>query len=377
VVPVRCGFLGGGVAETILGTKLFGYLLIDLSNVLVLLDLEEAAAGLVCHALEDLLAVSVGLVGGIGAGVVASTASRVAAAGVTAWIATTRIASSRVATAATLRIVIHGVVLFAFEVDGVDDGVGSLGGLDGFDEGFFALSVYAIGEDDDGFASGLFTHDLVRGEEEGVVKGGSTAVMSSTSGARVVSGAGAVAWGVNLAECFLEEGMGGSEVLQELRLVGELGNESLIFGGGEHLVKEGAAGGALLVDDVALGLAGVDQEAENEGKVGVFVEVTDGLGFAVDLKHEVILGEVLDERSFFVAHDDREIDEAGIDSEGSRRLGGGGSCGRLLRGKAGYGREKEAGEQETPGEKLYIHVRLDEVWEGWFQVPVILGMRRR
>ena len=58
--------------------------------------------------------------------------------------------------------------------------------------------------------------------------------------------------------------------------------------------------------------AGVDEQAEGEGKVLVHVEVADGLRFAVDLEDEVVLGEVLDEGSFFVADDDREIDEAGV-----------------------------------------------------------------
>ncbi len=97
---------------------------------------------------------------------------------------------------------------------------------------------------------------------------------------------------------------------------GELHDEGFVFRGGEHLVEEGAAGGALFVDDVALGEAGVDEQAEDEGEVGVLVEVADGLGFAVDLEDEVVLGEVLDEGAFFVADDDGEIDEAGVNGDG-------------------------------------------------------------
>src|ERR1700738_4471825 len=51
--------LGGGVAEAVLGAQLFGDLVVDLGYVLILLDLEEAAAGLQCHALEDFPAVDV------------------------------------------------------------------------------------------------------------------------------------------------------------------------------------------------------------------------------------------------------------------------------------------------------------------------------
>ena len=39
---------------------------------------------------------------------------------------------------------------------------------------------------------------------------------------------------------------------------------------------------------------------------------------AVDLEGEVSLGEVLDESAFFVANDDRDIDQAGVDRDGAR-----------------------------------------------------------
>ena len=135
--------------------------------------------------------------------------------------------------------------------------------------------------------------------------------------------AGAFAGGVDLLEGGLKQGAGRGEVLQELGLGGELHDEGLVLRSGEHLIEEGAAGGALLVDDLALGEACVDQQTEGQGKIGVLVEVANGLGFAVDLKDEVVLGEILDEGSFFVADDDGEVDEAGIDGDG----GGGGGWG--------------------------------------------------
>ena len=80
------------------------------------------------------------------------------------------------------------------------------------------------------------------------------------------------------------------------------------------------------------GLAGVDEQAEGEGKIGVDVEVADGLRVVVDLEGEVVLGEGLDEGAFFVADDDGEVDEAGVDGEG----GGGWASGGLL-GFCGWG----------------------------------------
>ena len=116
---------------------------------------------------------------GIVAAVVAAVASsgiasaRITAAGITtSGVAATRIAAAGIAAAAAAVADCSAWGLFALEVDGVDDGVGALGGFDGFDEGLLAVSVDAVGEDDDGFAAGLFVHEFVGGEEEGVVEGG-------------------------------------------------------------------------------------------------------------------------------------------------------------------------------------------------------------
>ncbi len=351
------GVLAGCVAETVLSTKLFGDLVVNLSDVLIFLDLEEAAAGLLGHAFQDLFAIDVAE-GRIVAVVPAAIASSgIAATGIptagittTSRVAATWIASARVTAATVLVVVLHRR-LFAFEVDGVDDSVGALGSFDGFDEGFLAVSVDAVGQDNDGLPASLFVHEFVGGKEEGVVEGGATA-----TAAGVVVGAGAGR--VDLPESLLEERARGGEVLQKLYLTGELRDECLIFGCGEHLVEEGAAGGALFVEDAALGAAGVHEKAEDEREVGVLVEVTDGLGFAVDLEDKIIFGEVLDEGSLFVADDDRQIDEAGID--GDRRGGrGGGRIGRgslLLSEKAGH--EDKTGQKE-PGRTEGIHVDLD------------------
>src|SRR5271167_3438504 len=94
VVTAGGGVLGGSVAETVLRAKLLGDLVVDLGDVLIFLDLEETAAGLLGHARENFLAVDVALAGGI-------VASIVAAAVTSAWVAaaTAGIAASGVATA--------------------------------------------------------------------------------------------------------------------------------------------------------------------------------------------------------------------------------------------------------------------------------------
>src|ERR1700758_3088184 len=96
MIAVGGGFLSGGVAEAVLGSQFFSDLVVDLGDVLIFLDLKDAASCLLCHTLEDLLAVDVFLPAGVVAAVIASAT----AAGITtARIATTRVATAWVATA--------------------------------------------------------------------------------------------------------------------------------------------------------------------------------------------------------------------------------------------------------------------------------------
>src|SRR3954454_14245061 len=162
MVAAGGGVLGGGVTEAVLGAQLLGNLTVDLGYVLILLDLEEAAAGLLGHALEVFLAVDMARASGISAsiGVAARTAAGIASAGIastrvpaagvaaagitSSWIASARISSawitaararSTAATAGWVAAAVAGIILvrlLALEVDSVDDGVGALGGLHRF-----------------------------------------------------------------------------------------------------------------------------------------------------------------------------------------------------------------------------------------------------
>ena len=389
VVAVGGGGGVGGVAESVLGTKLFGDLGVDARDILFFRDLEEAAAGFAGDAFEDLFAVDAGL--GVAAAATALAAAATAASGIAS-------AATGVAAAGTAAVVAEaGAVLLALEVDGVDDGIGALGGLDGMGEGLLAGVVDAVREDDEGFAAVLLGQELIGAKEDGVVHGGAAAAMAAATTvaaataavvAIVVAGVVAVVagvvrvcggvgvgvvgvWGVDLFEGGLELGAGGGEVLEELDGTGELDDEGLIGraagGGGEHGVEEGAAGGALLIEDVALGGARINEEAEGKGEVVVAVKVADGLRVAVDGEGEVGLGEVPDEGSFFVADDDGEVDEAGVDGEMGGFAGGGvgfGWLGLLGEGGEGEGGEGEGeggegeGERET-GEGAEMHVRVD------------------
>ena len=100
-------------------------------------------------------------------------------------------------------------MLFALEVDGVDDGVGSLGGFNGAGEGLFAAVVLSVGKEDEGFAALLFAHEFVGSEEGGVVECGASASARSSPSATTavvvrVGLAGVGAGAVDVADGGLE-----------------------------------------------------------------------------------------------------------------------------------------------------------------------------
>src|SRR5260370_39215983 len=72
VVAAGGGVLAGGVAEAVLGAQLFGDLVVDLGNVLILLNLEETTSGLLGHTFEVFLTIDVASAGGIVAAIFAS-----------------------------------------------------------------------------------------------------------------------------------------------------------------------------------------------------------------------------------------------------------------------------------------------------------------
>jgi hypothetical protein len=139
----------------------------------------------------------------------------------------------------------------------------------------------------------------------------------------------------------------------------------LVFRRLEHLVEKNAAGGTLVVDNIALAKAGVDEQAESQGEISVDIEVANGLRMAVNLEDEIVLGEVLNKRTLLVADDHRDIDEAGVDSDG--RGAGGWLCCRSVLGGKGNGKGKKQSGDKNPDRTKVFHVSLDEIRRPLFQ----------
>ena len=102
----------------------------------------------------------------------------------------------------------------------------------------------------------------------------------------------------------------------------EVDEEGFVFVFAEDMVEEGAAGGALLIEDAALAEAGINEEAEGEREIGLFGEIGDRLGLGVLFEGEVIFGEIADEVAVLVADGGEEIDSGDVDGDGSSLLAG-------------------------------------------------------
>ena len=70
---------------------------------------------------------------------------------------------------------------------------------------------------------------------------------------------------VDEAHRFLQLGVVGGQVLQQLDLAIEVDHKGAIHRPGDHLVKKAPAGAAFPVDIVALAHAGIDQQTHGQG----------------------------------------------------------------------------------------------------------------
>ena len=157
-------------------------------------NLEEASAGFLRKALQDFLAVRVGLLR-IAAAATTTTGITTARITATAHAAAMAAPGSAAAHVRASEAIVVGV--FVGEEDGVDERVGALRGFDGAIEADLAASIDAVGEDDDGLASLLLLQDFVRAEEDCVVKNGAGVVLVSLAG---IGRAGSLVLGIRRFE---------------------------------------------------------------------------------------------------------------------------------------------------------------------------------
>ncbi len=68
------------------------------------------------------------------------------------------------------------------------------------------------------------------------------------------------------------------------------------------MIEKGVARLAFRFQHLQLAAAGIDQEAEREGKVGLAREVTDRLGTAVLFQYEIVLIQIIDDAAVGIAN---------------------------------------------------------------------------
>src|SRR5271169_4871447 len=95
--------------------------------------------------------------------------------------------------------------------------------------------------------------------------------------------------------------------------------ESLVLRVGQHLVEKGLARRLFLVEGVVHTHTGVDQQAERQRQVRVYVEVLDSLGARVFEQGEVVFREIGDDLSLLVADGDRQGNNLYINRKSSGR----------------------------------------------------------
>src|ERR1700733_11759668 len=214
------------------------------------------------------------------------------------------LASAGEATAATAKaaaMMATVAVLLAFEVNGVDSSLGPLRWRDGAGTPLHAAAIVAARQNDQGFPSVLFLHQRVGGQKDRVVQGCSAAVMPSMAAISPISGIAAIAVLIvpgfirgscsHLVQRIVQLGTGTSEILQQLRFMGELDQESLIgrtiHRRSHHLIQKRFAGGPFVLECTPHRPADIDEKPKCQRQIVVLVEVPDSLRMAIDAQRKL------------------------------------------------------------------------------------------
>ena len=205
---------------------------------------------------------------------------------------------------AAVASVISVFFVFIGEEDGINERIRALGRFDAALQAFFAAAIHAVGQDDESFASLLLSHEFIRSEVHGIVEqGAATSAVRAMAAARIVSRSGLGEFRrAQVLERYFEFLARRSEVLQEVHFVIELDDEGFVLVFAQGVIEEGVAGVALLVQNAPLAQARVHQETQRQRKIGILREIADGLRVAILIQHEIVLGQVANEKPMLVAH---------------------------------------------------------------------------
>ena len=246
-------------------------------------------------------------------------------------------------------------------VDPVDDGIGLQGGLHGFGDALEAAVVFAIGDEDDDFASGEAVEFLGGDEIDGIVEEGAAAGV-------VLGVADGEGTGTGAFEGFEEFLFGGGEFFPDGDHLGEADEHGLVAGA-EHFLEEAGCGGLFFAEDVDDAARDIEEEGDGEGRIDFAGEVGDGLELAILFDFEIALGETFDVGALLIAHGAEDIDEIDIDVD---ELGGAGWIEDDLR-AGGEGEGEEQGSRNPIHLPLKIHRQGKRAGVHW-SVPMTWGI---
>ena len=98
-----------------------------------------------------------------------------------------------------------------------------------------------------------------------------------------------------------------------------MNDERLVFGSSQHLIQETLAGCSLLIQNIPLTHAGVDKQAEREGKVGFLRKIANRLRVTIFLEQEVVFGQIANDLAMLIPDSDRQGDHFDVHRQRGRR----------------------------------------------------------
>ena len=217
--------------------------------------------------------------------------------------------------------------------------------------------IDSIGEYDQRFAALLFAHELVRSEENRVVKMRATAAPPAASTAPSTTArtaATSATWTASPSSARtelrrlqglqrgLKLGADIGEVLQKGYIEVEIHDKRQILLFAQQIVQKTVAGASFLIENAPLTEAGIDEQSQAQRQIAFFGEIVEVLRAAIFRQCEGVLVKVRNDLAVLVADGGDDVDGFHVDGD---------FWFLLAAGVAAQEREKrETGKREEPDE---------------------------
>jgi len=85
------------------------------------------------------------------------------------------------------------------------------------------------------------------------------------------------------------------------------------------LIQETLAGCSLLIQNIPLTHAGIDKQAEREGKIGFLRKIANRLRVTIFREEEIVFGQIANDLAMLVPDNDGQSDHFDVDRQRGRR----------------------------------------------------------